>query len=119
MAAEFPLWPGAPLVNEPDLLGLLPEHHVDAGLSADANSTCIRGKQGSLPHTIPNSGLPLAGSQEYAKLPARVYGTYLRFASNLLLRKVIIWWRGWEILCRAIDDYPILGWRELIILPDG
>ena len=48
------------------------EDHVDAGLSADANSTCIRGKQGSLPHTVPNSDLPLAGLQECAKLPATV-----------------------------------------------
>jgi len=96
LAAGFPLWPGAPLLRQPDLPGLPQEGHVDAGLSADANSTCIRGKQGSLPHTIPNSGLPLAGLQECAKLPASGSGTYLRFGSNLFI--VMLWWRGWEIL---------------------
>ena len=39
LAAGFPLWPIPPLFKQPDQLGLPQAGHVDAELSADANST--------------------------------------------------------------------------------
>ncbi len=44
LAAGFPLWPVAPLIKQPDPLELLQGGHVDASLSADANSTWIKSK---------------------------------------------------------------------------
>ena len=70
LAAGFPLWPGASLLRQPGLLGLPQEDHVDAYLSADANSTCTRCNQNSPPHIVPISDLLDAGLQELAKLPA-------------------------------------------------
>ena len=70
LAAGFPLWPGAPLLRQPGLLGLPQEDHVDANLSADANSTCTGCNQSSPPHIVPISDLPDAGLQEFATLPA-------------------------------------------------
>ena len=69
LAAGLPLWPGAPLLRQPGLLGLPQEDHVDANLSADANSTCTGCNQNSPPHIIPISDLPDAGLQELATLP--------------------------------------------------
>ena len=69
MAAGLPLWPGAPLLRQPGLLGLPQEDHVDANLSADANSTCIGHNQNSPPHIVPIPDLPDAGLQELATLP--------------------------------------------------
>ena len=45
LAAGFPLWPNPPLIKQPDHLGLPLSGHVDARLSADANSTCFNGNQ--------------------------------------------------------------------------
>ena len=70
LAAGFPLWPGSPLFNQPAPPGFPQEDHVDASLSADTNSTWISWNQNPLPHTVLNTGLPDAGLQEYAKLPA-------------------------------------------------
>lgn len=39
LAAEFPPWPGSPLLSQPGYLGLPQGTHVDAELSADARST--------------------------------------------------------------------------------
>ena len=69
LAAGLPLWPGAPLLRQPDPLGFPRGGHVDANLSADASSTCIRRYKDSPPQIIPNPDLPDAGSQEFATLP--------------------------------------------------
>ena len=71
LAAGFPLWPVSPLLRQPDPPGFPQEGHVDASLSADANSTWINSKQNPPPHISPDSGLPVAGLQEIATLPAK------------------------------------------------
>ena len=45
LAAGFPLWPVTPLLRQPDPLEFLQGSHVDASLSADANSTWIESNQ--------------------------------------------------------------------------
>ena len=39
LPAVFPPWAGTPLLRQPGHPGLLPDHHIDIELSADARST--------------------------------------------------------------------------------
>ena len=52
LAAEFPPWPGAPLLSQPDPSWLPRWVHVDASLSADAGSTWTSDHQESPPQAI-------------------------------------------------------------------
>ena len=74
LAAGLPLWPDAPLLRQPDPLGLPRGGHADADLSADASSTWFGCNQYSLPHIIPISDFPDAGLQKFATLPVRMIG---------------------------------------------
>ncbi|KAG8280133.1 Microspherule protein 1 [Homalodisca vitripennis] len=65
LAAEFPPWPGSPLLSQPEHPGLPQCAHVDGELSADVQSTTPRLK----PSTTPD--LQVAGLQERATTPSR------------------------------------------------
>lgn len=52
LAAEFPPWPGSPLLSQPGYVGLPQRTHVDAELSADARSTWGTQPQDPRPQAI-------------------------------------------------------------------
>ncbi|KAG8288501.1 Microspherule protein 1 [Homalodisca vitripennis] len=77
LAAEFPPWPGSPLLSQPGHPGLPQCAHVDGELSADVQSTTPRLK----PSTTPD--LQVAGLQERATTPSRE--TSAMYATSPLL----------------------------------
>ena len=58
LAAWFPTWPDSPLLNQPGHPWLPAGVHIDAKLSADAQSTWVTEHQNSRPQIILNIRLP-------------------------------------------------------------
>ena len=71
LPAGFPPWAGTSLLRQPGASALRQGPHVDAKLSADTRSTQHNSEQNSRPHTVPPSGLQVAGLQVHAAAPGR------------------------------------------------
>lgn len=95
LAAGFPPWPGSPLLSQPGRPKLPQGAHIDAELSADAQSTWVTEHQNSRPQIILDNRPPSSwitgvrrDSQPSVKISDLIFIVTNRYCSIIVLKAI-------------------------------